>query len=206
MNHMDVWSAPEERHKGWYLDLMAPNTKGPNYAWLDPSRLYCNAEGLQDCVKDLLQPFQGDSIDIVAGIDAMGFILGSIIAAFLKKGFLVLRKAGHLCVKTKALNFTDYSRREKTIEVCTDVLKKGCRVLLVDQWIETGGTMKAAIKLVEDQGAVVAGIAAICIENSEIGKWIKENYKYSHCVPEHLQGEFDAHYLKSFALYQSNSP
>ncbi|MBN3292160.1 RL23A protein, partial [Polypterus senegalus] len=156
---MDVWSAPEERHKGWYLDLMAPNTKGPNYAWLDPSRLYCNAEGLQDCVKDLLQPFQGDSIDIVAGIDAMGFILGSIIAAFLKKGFLVLRKAGHLCVKTKALNFTDYSRREKTIEVCTDVLKKGCRVLLVDQWIETGGTMKAAIKLVEDQGAVVAAVS-----------------------------------------------
>ncbi|XP_051786521.1 adenine phosphoribosyltransferase isoform X2 [Erpetoichthys calabaricus] len=206
MNHMDVWSAPEERHKGWYLHLMVPNTKGESYAWLDPSRLYCSTEGLQDCVKDLLQPFQGDSIDIVAGIDAMGFVLGSSIATFLNKGFLVIRKAGHLCVTTKALSFSDYSGTEKTIEVRTDILKKGLRVLLVDQWIETGGTMKAAIKLLEDQGVVIAGIAAICIENSEVGKWIKENYKCSHCVPEHLQGEFDAHYLKSFALYHSNSP
>ncbi|XP_028664146.1 adenine phosphoribosyltransferase isoform X3 [Erpetoichthys calabaricus] len=203
---MDVWSAPEERHKGWYLHLMVPNTKGESYAWLDPSRLYCSTEGLQDCVKDLLQPFQGDSIDIVAGIDAMGFVLGSSIATFLNKGFLVIRKAGHLCVTTKALSFSDYSGTEKTIEVRTDILKKGLRVLLVDQWIETGGTMKAAIKLLEDQGVVIAGIAAICIENSEVGKWIKENYKCSHCVPEHLQGEFDAHYLKSFALYHSNSP
>ena len=103
---MDVLTVPADRQKGWYLSLMAPNTKGPAFAWLDPSRLYCNPQvwgqrilclqlhnrvhtlhgvylpsllliqALADCVKDLLSPFHSDTIDLVAGIDAMGFILG----------------------------------------------------------------------------------------------------------------------------------
>ena len=41
---MDALAVPADRHKGWYLSLMAPNTKGPTFAWLDPSRLYCNSQ------------------------------------------------------------------------------------------------------------------------------------------------------------------
>ncbi|NXS24940.1 APT1 phosphoribosyltransferase, partial [Mystacornis crossleyi] len=197
---MDLCHVPATREKGWYLALMAPNVKGPNYAWLDPSRLYCHPQGLQDCVADLLQPFRGDAIDVVAGIDAMGFILGAAAAATLRKGFLAIRKAGHLCVQTVAQPYTDYSGREKVMEVRTDAIAPGLRVLLVDQWVETGGTMRAAIELVERLGAVVAaplcvptGVAAICIENSEGGKWIQERYKCSHCVPAHLQPRFDQH-------------
>ncbi|XP_016124048.1 adenine phosphoribosyltransferase-like, partial [Sinocyclocheilus grahami] len=74
----------------------------------------------------------------------------------------------------------------------------GLRVLIVDQWIETGGTMRAAIKLVENQGATVVGIAAVAIENSEGGTWLKENYKYSHCIPNELQSQIDSQYLESF--------
>ncbi|POI19697.1 hypothetical protein CIB84_016558, partial [Bambusicola thoracicus] len=174
---MDLSHVPAAREKGWYLALMAPNTKGPNYAWLDPSRLYCHPQvfsdhmggtkgvapgglwghpappylspqGLQDCVSDLLQPFQGDPIDLVAGIDAMGFILGAAVAATLHKGFLAIRKAGHLCVETLAEPYTDYSGREKVMEMRTDTVTPGVRILLVDQWVETGGTMRAAIRLV----------------------------------------------------------
>uniref|UniRef100_A0A8C3NWP4 adenine phosphoribosyltransferase n=1 Tax=Cyanoderma ruficeps TaxID=181631 RepID=A0A8C3NWP4_9PASS len=154
---MDLHHVPATREKGWYLALMAPNVKGPNYAWLDPSRLYCHPQGLQDCVADLLQPFQGDAIDMVAGIDAMGFILGAAAAATLQKGFLAIRKAGHLCVQTVAQPYTDYSGREKVMEVRTDAISPGLRILLVDQWVETGGTMRAAIELVERLGGVVAG-------------------------------------------------
>nr|XP_047924122.1 uncharacterized protein LOC125183254 isoform X1 [Anser cygnoides] len=75
-------------------------------------------QGLQDCVADLLQPFQGDPIDLVAGIDAMGFILGAAVATALRKGFLAIRKAGHLCVETLSEPYTDYSGREKVMEVC----------------------------------------------------------------------------------------
>ncbi|KAF4103970.1 adenine phosphoribosyltransferase [Onychostoma macrolepis] len=195
---MDVLAVPQTREEGWYLSLMAPNTKGPKFAWLDPSRLYCNSQALSDCVKDLLKPFQNETIDLVAGIDAMGFILGSAVAKTLRKGFLAIRKAGHLCVQTRTRDYSDYSGREKLMEVRVDVLKPGLRVLIVDQWIETGGTMRAAIKLVENQGATVVGIAAVAIENSEGGKWLKENYKYSHCIPNELQSQIDSQYLESF--------
>ncbi|XP_043910203.1 adenine phosphoribosyltransferase-like [Protopterus annectens] len=201
---MDVWKVPKERQQGWYLNLMAPNIKGKQYPWLDPSRLYCNSQALHECVEDLLQPFQNDEIDLVAGIDAMGFILGSAIAKQLEKGFLAIRKAGHLCVKTDAMNYSDYSGREKVLEVRTDAIKEGIRVLLVDQWIETGGTMEAAIKLVVRQGGIVAGIAAICIEESEGGKHILQNYKCSQCVPPHLKAEFNEHSLQSFLLFRNN--
>ncbi|XP_066552190.1 adenine phosphoribosyltransferase [Amia ocellicauda] len=200
---MQVWDVPQQRKRGWYLSLMAPNTKGPKCSWLDPSRLYCNHQALADCVRDLLHPFCNDSIDLVAGIDAMGFILGSAVATSLGKGFLTIRKAGHLCVETQTQAYSDYSGREKLMEVRVDVLKPGLRVLLVDQWIETGGTMRAAIKMVEEQGATVAGVAAVAIENTEGGKWIKKQYKYSQCVPEQLQSQIDQHYLQSFEAFEN---
>ncbi|XP_041665982.1 adenine phosphoribosyltransferase [Cheilinus undulatus] len=200
---MDVLDLSADRRKGWYLCLMAPNTKGPTFAWLDPSRLYCNPQALADCAKDLIGPFLNDTIDLVGGIDAMGFILGASVATTLGKGFLAIRKAGHLCVTTENQNYTDYTGREKTMEVRVDVLKPGMRVLLVDQWIETGGTMKAAIQLVEKLGATVVGVAAVAIENTEGGKWIKENYKFSHCIPEELQIQIDEKRLNSFKDFKN---
>ncbi|KAM9442914.1 LOW QUALITY PROTEIN: adenine phosphoribosyltransferase [Salvelinus alpinus] len=199
---MNTLAVPTDRGKG-YLSLMAPNTKGPKFAWLDPSRLYCNS-ALSDCVKDLC-PFQNEAIDLVAGIDAMGFILGSSVATTLGKGFLAIRKAGHLCIQIQSQEYRDYSGREK-MEVHLYVLMPslvslcaaGLQVLIVDQWIETGGTMKAAIKLVERQGATVVSVAAVAIENSEGGKWIKEKYKHFHCIPEELQIQIDKQYLDSF--------
>ncbi|CAB1347927.1 unnamed protein product, partial [Coregonus sp. 'balchen'] len=145
---MKALAVPTDREKGWYLSLMAPNTKGPKFAY---------------CLKDLLCPFQNEAIDLVAGIDAMGFIL----------------------------EHSDYSGREKMMEVRLDVLRPA------DQWRETGGTMKAAIKLVERQGATVVGIAAVAIENSEGGKCIKEKTS-SHCIPEELQIQIDKQYPDSF--------
>ncbi|XP_058489821.1 adenine phosphoribosyltransferase [Solea solea] len=198
---MDVLAVPAHRHKGWYLSLMAPNTKGPAFAWLDPSRLYCNSQALADCVADLLSPFSSDTVDLVAGIDAMGFILGASAATSLGKGFLAIRKAGHLCVATQSQNYSDYTGREKTMETRLDVLKPGVRVLLVDQWIETGGTMKAAIELVEQLGATVVGVAAVAVENTTGGKWIKDNYRVSHCIPKELQSQVDRKQLESFKSF-----
>uniref|UniRef100_A0A8C8M7Z3 adenine phosphoribosyltransferase n=1 Tax=Oncorhynchus tshawytscha TaxID=74940 RepID=A0A8C8M7Z3_ONCTS len=160
---MNTLAVPTDRWKGWYLSLMAPNTKGPKFAWLDPSRLY-------NFVKDLLCPFQNEVIDLVVGIDAMGildviFVLVVFrIVTTLGKGFLAIRKAGHMCIQIQSQEYRDYS---------------GLQVLVVDQWIETGETMKAAIKLVERQEATVVGVDAVPIENSEGGKWIKEKYKLS---------------------------
>ncbi|XP_054857949.1 adenine phosphoribosyltransferase-like isoform X1 [Eublepharis macularius] len=199
---MDLQRVSPSRERGWYLELMAPNVKGPGYAWLDPSRLYCHPQAFQNCMEDLVQPFQNEAIDLVAGIDAMGFILGSAIAGFLKKGFVAIRKAGHLCVRTLSQPYRDYSARDKLMEMRTDAIVPGLRVLLVDQWVETGGTMQAAIRLVEEQGGAVAGVAAICIEDSEGGRWLKRHYKWAHCVPPHLMPQFNAHHLDSFKAFE----
>lgn len=51
---MDVFAVPADRQKGWYLSLMAPNTKGPQFAWLDPSRLYCNSQVGEEVHRRLL--------------------------------------------------------------------------------------------------------------------------------------------------------
>ncbi|XP_077350378.1 adenine phosphoribosyltransferase [Festucalex cinctus] len=199
---MDVWErAPADGARAWYLALMAPNTKGPEFAWLDPSRLYCNSQALADCVNDLLGPFRHDTVDLVAGIDAMGFILGAAIASTLGKGFLAVRKAGHLCVSSQRQTYSDYTGREKMMEVRDDVIKPGVRVLLVDQWIETGGTMKAAIQLLEKMGATIVGVAAVAMENTEGGKWIQDNYKCSHCIPEELQSQIDGKHLDTFKSF-----
>ncbi|KPP74708.1 adenine phosphoribosyltransferase 1-like [Scleropages formosus] len=197
---MDVLEVPADRPRSWYLSLMAPNSKGPGNPWLDPSRLYCNHQALSDCIADILQPFQNESIDLVAGIDAMGFILGAAVATKLGKGFLAIRKAGHLCVSTWEQAYVDYSGHRKVMEVRQDVLRPGLRVLLVDQWIETGGTMKAAIALVEK-----FGVAVVAIENTEGGRWIKKNYKCSHCIPEELQPQIDNKYLNSFKSFSNPS-
>ncbi|XP_060124417.1 adenine phosphoribosyltransferase-like isoform X1 [Zootoca vivipara] len=161
-------------------------------------------QALQDCVEDLLKTFRGDPIDLVAGIDAMGFILGAAIAHTLQKGFLAIRKAGHLCVKTLSKHYKDYQGREKVMEMRADAISPGLRVLLVDQWVETGGTMRGAIHLVEEQGGLVAGIAAICVEDSEGGLWLKDRYKWAHCVPPQLMPQFNAHRLDSFHAFNSN--
>uniref|UniRef100_UPI00358EBA00 adenine phosphoribosyltransferase-like isoform X1 n=2 Tax=Myxine glutinosa TaxID=7769 RepID=UPI00358EBA00 len=196
---MDVWNTSANRRniRGWYLDLMSPNTRGSNFSWLDPSRLYCNSEALSDCIEDLCEPFLSDDIDLVVGIEAMGFILGAAAAAYFRKGFLAVRKSGHLCVNTNSEPYTDYTGKQKTMEVRTDVVEKGTRLLIVDQWIETGGTMQAAIRLMEKLGGIVIGVAAICIEETEGGKTIMQEYKTSSCVPKSLQPKFNEHCLAS---------
>ncbi|XP_029142286.1 uncharacterized protein LOC107298100 [Protobothrops mucrosquamatus] len=180
---MDLKTVPASREPGWYLKLMAPNVKGSSYAWLDPSRLYCHP-----------QVCNASSCCCAA------------IAVTLRKGFVAIRKAGHLCVDTRTQTYRDYTDREKVMETRTDAISSGVRVLLVDQWVETGGTMQGAIQLVERQGGVVAGIAAICIEDSDGGSWLKSRYKWSHCVPPQLMTQFNAHWLDSFQAFPPSLP
>ena len=167
---------------GWYLPLMAPNVKGERFAWLDPSTIYISARAFHALVDDLIAPFDPSGIDVVAGFDAMGFVLGSAIATRLGKGFLTIRKAGKVPVETDVVDFVSYSRRTQQMEMRKPAFAPGTRVLLVDQWVETGGTMDAGIRLVEHQGGVVAGIAAVCIEENEGGAVYRGRYRCSTAV------------------------
>ncbi len=198
-----------DRDKGprddrWYLKIMAPNTKGEKFAWLDPTSIYINGDAFHDLLDDLEADLQDVAFDVVAGLDAMGFVLGSALAARLDVGFLPIRKAGKLCVDTDSVSFTNYSGRTQDMEMRTPAFAQGTRVLLVDQWIETGGTIDGAIRLVERQKGQVVGLVAIAIETCEQTESYRKKY---HCVAavqpgSTWQSECDAQNLSSFDNYR----
>lgn len=192
------------REDRWYLKLMSPNTKGEKFAWLDPTSIYINAVAFTDLLDDLTADLNADDIDVVAGLDAMGFVLASGIAARLNRGFLPIRKAGKLCVDTDKVSFGNYSGRTQDMEMRQPAFAEGTRVLLVDQWIETGGTMDGAVRLVERQGGKVAGMVAIAIESNERTDGYRRDY---HCVSAVLPGtpwqeQCNGQSLDSFATYK----
>ena len=105
--------------------------------------------------------------DIVAGLDARGFILGAVVAYELNIGFVPIRKKGKLPFTTVEETY-ELEYGNATVELHTDAVKPGQRVLLIDDLIATGGTMMAGKKLLERLGAVVMEGAAI-VDLPELG-------------------------------------
>jgi len=105
--------------------------------------------------------------DVVAGLDARGFILGAVVAYELNIGFVPIRKKGKLPFTTVEETY-ELEYGSATVELHTDAVKAGDRVLLIDDLIATGGTMMAGKKLLEKLGATVVEGAAI-VDLPELG-------------------------------------
>lgn len=134
----------------------------------DVTPLFADARAFEQLVSDLAGQAAGHNFDLVAGIDALGFILGAALAGRMGKGFLAIRKGGKLPGRKITGSFTDYTGQQKSLEIRADALRPGVRVLLVDEWIETGAQVSAAAELVERLGGVVAAIATInCDDNDK---------------------------------------
>lgn len=185
---------------------MSPNTKGEKFAWLDPTSIYINSQAFEDLLDDLIDDLKSVDFDLVAGLDAMGFVLGAGLATRRKVGFLPIRKAGKLCVDTDSVEFGNYSGRVQNMEMRTPAFAAGTRVLLADQWVETGGTMDGAIRLVEQQQGIVAGMAAIAIEENERTRGYRKQYACASAVVpgSDWQTQCNAQYLESFNQYQAS--
>lgn len=153
-----------------YLRLIDTHTAGPRY---DVTPLFAEYAAFAALLDDLSEQLDPGQIDLVAGIDALGFILGTALALRLEKGFVPIRKGGKLPVPTDALEFTDYSGARKSLELRQSdqagigAIHPGSRVLVVDEWIETGAQVRAAVALIEARGGVVAGIATIHMDSNE---------------------------------------
>jgi adenine phosphoribosyltransferase len=110
-----------------------------------------------------------DAIDVVAGIEARGLILGSAVALHLGKGFVPLRKKGKLPGATLEESYgLEYGK--DTLEIQEGVLNRGDRVLLIDDVLATGGTLVAGVKLVNQCGAVVESVAVALEINELLGR------------------------------------
>ena len=188
----------------WYLNIMSPNTKGEKFAWLDPTSIYINGDAFHDLLDDLVADLEPVTCDVVGGLDAMGFVLGSALATRLGVGFLPIRKAGKLCVDTDSVTFSNYSGRTQDMEMRKPAFAAGTKVLLVDQWVETGGTMDGAIRLVEQQGGEVAGLVAIAMEeNEKTAGYRKKCPCITAVLPDSdVQQQCNRQNLDSFASYE----
>lgn len=136
-----------------------PDYPEPGVVFKDITPVLSDAVGLAAAVARLSAPYHG-AVDLVAGIEARGFILGAPVAMALGAGFVPLRKLGKLPGPTVAVGYTlEYG--EATLEVHVDALTPGERVLIVDDVVATGGTARAAVDLVRQAGGTVVGLAAL---------------------------------------------
>lgn len=156
-----------------YLKRIDTRTPGPR---CDVTPLFADPAVFAALVADLCAPFATREIDYVAGVDALGFILGTAMAIRLGKGFIPIRKGGKLPVAVSTAAFVDYSGQPKTLELRRGSILPGQRVLLVDEWIETGAQMEAAARLVEAAGGVVAGMATINMDDNPGVRRLRERY------------------------------
>ncbi len=137
-----------------------PDFPKPGILFYDISTLLAHPKAWHETIERMAEAVRAHKPDIVAGIESRGFLLAAPLALALGTGFVMLRKKGKLpgitVRHTYALEYgTD------TIEVQSDAVAKGTRVVLVDDLLATGGTMAAAVTLLEQVGAVVP--AAACI-------------------------------------------
>ncbi len=123
--------------------------------------------GFRKVVDELVQPYAGVRIDVVAGIEARGFILGGAVAHQLSVGFVPVRKKGKLPQDTFSQEYElEYGTDE--VEIHQDAVRRGEHVLLVDDLIATGGTAEAAVKLIRQAGGEVVGCSFI-VDLPDIG-------------------------------------
>ncbi len=144
-----------------------PDYPKPGIQFRDITTLIADPVGLRAAVDGLVWPFLTARVDLVAGIEARGFILGGAVAHELGRGFVPIRKKGKLPAKTIGQDYQlEYGI--DTIEIHADAIRPGDRVLVVDDLIATGGTADAAIELVRRSGGEVVA-AAFVVDLPDLG-------------------------------------
>jgi adenine phosphoribosyltransferase len=144
-----------------------PDYPKPGIMFRDITTLLLDPQGLRAAVDGLMLPFVKMPTDLVAGIEARGFILGGAVAHELGKGFVPVRKKGKLPHKTIGQEYQlEYG--VDAVEIHADAIAPGQRVLLIDDLIATGGTAEAAIELVRRSGGELVA-AAFIIDLPDLG-------------------------------------
>ena len=129
----------------------------PGIIFRDITPLLANPGALDQAVAQLAQPYRQSNIEVVAAVESRGFIFGAAVARQLNAGFVPIRKPGKLPAATTSVSY-ELEYGTDTIEIHTDAISPGQRVLLLDDLLATGGTMAAACNLVQDLGGKIVAI------------------------------------------------
>lgn len=144
-----------------------PDWPAPGVQFRDITPLLQDPKVFRVLIDAFVHRYMARRPDVVAGLDARGFILGSVVAYELGLGFVPIRKKGKLPFTTVEETY-ELEYGSATVELHTDAVKAGQRVLLIDDLIATGGTMMAGKKLLEKLGGVVVEGCAI-VDLPELG-------------------------------------
>ena len=137
-----------------------PDYPKPGIQFRDITTLLQDAEGLRMTMERLSEPFRGERVEKVVGIEARGFILGGAVAHQLGAGFVPVRKKGKLPYTTVGQEY-ELEYGSESIEMHTDAMVSGETILLVDDLVATGGTALAAAELIRKAGGEILG--CVCI-------------------------------------------
>ncbi len=156
-----------------------PDFPKPGILFKDITPVLADATAFADAIAAMAEPWRDVSVDAVVGVEARGFILGAALARELGVGFVPVRKPGKLPAHTLSLDYgLEYGRDR--LEIHTDAMPAGTRVVVVDDVLATGGTLRAAVHLVEQQGAHVAGTGVLV----ELG-FLHARAAWRHAAPRH---------------------
>lgn len=144
-----------------------PDFPKPGIMYRDITTLLTSRRALAEAVIQMSAPFQDKLIDNVAGVEARGFTVGGAIAYELGAGFVPVRKKGKLPFDTYEQDY-ELEYGTDTLEIHADSVRKGEKVLLVDDLIATGGTAQAAIELLRQCQAVIVG-AVFIVDLPDLG-------------------------------------
>src|SRR5580704_15847605 len=132
----------------------------PGVMFRDITPLLADPSALALSIELMANPFRGKHIDLVVGAESRGFIFGTAVACFLSAGFALVRKPGKLPHKRISMSY-DLEYGKDTLEMHADAIIRGQRVLIVDDVLATGGTMKACCDMVDQLGGELVGIAVL---------------------------------------------
>lgn len=165
-----------------------PHYPKPGVMFRDITTLLKDAEGFRLTIDSLTERYRDAPIDMVAGIEARGFILGSALAYALGKGFVPIRKKGKLPGRTLTAQYSlEYG--VDSIEIHVDAIDAGQRVLLVDDLIATGGTALGAVGLIEQSGGVIHECCFIVDLPALGGSALLQEHGLSHFSLTTFEGE-----------------
>lgn len=135
-----------------------PDFPKPGITFFDITTLLRDRDGFTRAVESLANPYQGQAVDCVVGIESRGFILGGAVADRLRAGFVPVRKIGKLPSRTIRVTY-DLEYGSDSLEIHEDAVEQGQRVLIVDDLLATGGTARATVDLIRQTGGEVLGLA-----------------------------------------------
>jgi adenine phosphoribosyltransferase len=152
-----------------------PDFPKPGMVFRDITPLVKDPAALRLAVLRLMYPFLGEEITAVAGLEAKGFIFGSLLAWELGVGFIPVRKPGKLPFKVQSTADVDYGAAP--LEMHADAVKPGDRILLVDDLIATGDTAAASCEMMENTGVEIVACAFIVELDSLRGRQRLAKYR-----------------------------